>query len=84
MTKVNCTVSSCEFWGRGNLCHAEQILVKNNFSTYSGDNRVEFGEEFHSLPEAGGSSQTLCETMRPKQSDDFDTIFKDTPGLGMN
>lgn len=32
MTKVKCTVDSCEYWGEGQVCQANQILVKNDIS----------------------------------------------------
>jgi hypothetical protein len=30
MTRVRCTVDSCEFWSEGQVCRAETIWVKNN------------------------------------------------------
>ena len=32
MTKVKCTVDSCEFWGVGQVCNAGEIWVKNDIT----------------------------------------------------
>ena len=37
MTKVRCTVESCEFWGRGDYCTADEIQVNNNFAADEDD-----------------------------------------------
>lgn len=54
MTKVKCTVDSCEFWGKEQICTAEEIWVKNDITGDPDDfanhfinaSRVEFTEEF--------------------------------------
>lgn len=54
MTKVKCTVDSCEFWGEGQDCTADQIWVKNDITGDRYDfanhfinaSSVEFSEEF--------------------------------------
>lgn len=30
MPKVYCTVNNCHYWGSGNLCMANQILITND------------------------------------------------------
>lgn len=82
MTEVRCTVSSCEFWGEGNYCTASKIWVKNNFAGDADDDlfrgtAYEFAEEpggevkkkspGSGAREASTSSQTCCETMRPRE-----------------
>lgn len=32
MTKVKCTVDSCEFWGEEQVCLADEIWVKNDIT----------------------------------------------------
>jgi hypothetical protein len=32
MPKVKCTVDSCEFWGKGQVCTADEIWVKNDIT----------------------------------------------------
>lgn len=32
MTDVRCTVDSCSYWGRGDVCLAESIRVKSNMA----------------------------------------------------
>jgi hypothetical protein len=54
MTKVKCTVDSCEFWGEGQICTADEIWVKNDITGDPDDfpnhfinaSSVEFSEEF--------------------------------------
>jgi hypothetical protein len=55
MTKVKCTVNSCEFWGEGQACTAEEIWVRNDISGDPVDfhhhlinaSPVEFGQDFN-------------------------------------
>ncbi|MGE5557786.1 MAG: DUF1540 domain-containing protein [Bacillota bacterium] len=54
MPKVKCTVDSCEFWGEGQVCNADEIWVKNDITGDPDDfanhfinaSQVEFSEEF--------------------------------------
>lgn len=75
MTKVNCSVNSCEFWGQGNICTAEAISVKKEAGGDLGEGLygMEYADEL-GIIDAGyeednymaeTSSQTCCETMRP-------------------
>jgi hypothetical protein len=32
VTKVKCTVDNCEYWGEGQVCQADQIMVRNDIS----------------------------------------------------
>jgi hypothetical protein len=53
MTNVKCTVDSCEYWGEGQVCQANQILVKNDIAGdtdqfanhYVNASMTEFGDE---------------------------------------
>lgn len=81
-TEVRCTVHSCEFWGKGDYCTADQIWVMNNLAPAEDDDfffdpTLELGDEPGTERVKGGpgvgdaaadtSHQTCCETMRPKK-----------------
>ncbi len=84
MTKVNCTIEGCQYWGQGNVCHANEILVNTNAADdaiFNDD--TEFAAELE--PGVAGdymngfaSAQTKCETMRPR--DDFNYAGSFFPG----
>ncbi|HPU00632.1 MAG: DUF1540 domain-containing protein [Firmicutes bacterium] len=80
MTEVRCTVKSCHYWDEGDYCTAETIWVKNNFAGDADDElfrgtAYEFAKEPGTEGKEGSrgeknastSSQTCCETMRPKK-----------------
>ncbi len=54
MTKVRCTVDSCQFWGKDQFCTAEQIWVRNDIcgdadqiqDHFINATQVEFGKDF--------------------------------------
>jgi hypothetical protein len=79
MTKVKCTVNSCDYWGEGQICNAEEIWVKNDisgdseqFSQHYLNAEMEMGADFDNQTfknaVAKTSPQTCCETMRLKKS----------------
>ncbi len=45
MTKVRCQVNSCYYWGKGEICQAENILVNNNTYDETGNLGADFIEE---------------------------------------
>ena len=57
---VKCEVDSCHYWGKGNKCNAEQILV-NYKDSISGGSDVEFGM----MGNKKSTDSTCCETFRP-------------------
>ncbi len=76
MTDVKCKVSSCHYWGHGDICQADSIMVDYN-------HRQTFGMEMGSLDlddrtgkssvtantgNATKSEETLCKTFRPKDN----------------
>lgn len=68
---VKCSVSNCTYWGEGNDCNAEMIMVeidrhaKTNFSTeFAG----EIGYDSNHKDTAQSSSATCCHTFKPKQA----------------
>jgi hypothetical protein len=81
MTKVKCTVNSCAFWGQGQICNADEILVRNDisgdadqFSQHFLNADLEAGADFDNQmfqknAVAHTSPQTCCDTMRPKKKE---------------
>jgi len=65
MSKINCTVNSCTYWGKGDICEADAIMVRNNKG--SADN-MEIGTMGGMSP--GTSAETMCETFKPKARED--------------
>jgi hypothetical protein len=61
--QILCTVNSCFYYGSGDKCKAEKIMVKNNETTLR-DTRMEIGSIGG---EASNSCQTLCHTFIPKE-----------------
>lgn len=62
--QIHCTVSSCFYWGQGDMCAANKIMVKNNPNTVKNTN-MEVGSMG---AQAIHSHQTFCETFVPKAS----------------
>lgn len=72
MPKVKCSVESCEYWGEGQVCLADSIMVNNDLMGDLDDETLyaydaEFaGEYMEGAHLAETSTQTCCETMRLK------------------
>ncbi len=73
MTKVNCTVDTCIYWGEGQICKAGEIWVKNNTDQIEGamSTLTEISGELGTMDRRGRrtskantSRETCCETMR--------------------
>jgi len=76
LPEVRCAVKSCDYWGKGEVCKADQIWVKHNTigaAAPMGASRTadtEFAEELvggTKEREARTSRQTQCETMKPRE-----------------
>ena len=66
--EVKCTVSNCLFHKKGNLCGAEKIEI--NIDQIKNKDITEFASDFYleSVPEeATHSTETFCNTFRPKK-----------------
>ncbi|HEU5138777.1 MAG TPA: DUF1540 domain-containing protein [Bacillales bacterium] len=67
MPIVKCNVSNCMFWGEGNNCEADSILVEidahaeNDFQMNDG---ALIGVADH-IDEADDSAETCCHTFQP-------------------
>ncbi|MFB7138898.1 MULTISPECIES: DUF1540 domain-containing protein [unclassified Bacillus (in: firmicutes)] len=69
MPEIRCSVANCNFWGQGNFCQADSILVQTEAYEYSNDvdltiqNAVLDGQITTSAVHSG---ETCCHTFRPK------------------
>ncbi|MFC0558079.1 DUF1540 domain-containing protein [Halalkalibacter alkalisediminis] len=67
---VKCNVANCTFWGDGNRCQADSILVEIDAHA-NRDYNMEAGEEFYEKAEHKDKAQeikeTCCHTFRPKE-----------------
>ncbi len=61
--QIRCTVSSCYYYGAGDNCVAEEIMVRSNPATL-GNANMEVGAMG---VEARTSNHTLCETFIPQE-----------------
>ena len=71
MTEVKCSVDSCTYWGKGNVCKADSILVKSSPAPgadqfFASEFAEELGGEGRKKKPADTSSETCCETFRPR------------------
>ncbi|MGZ9585035.1 DUF1540 domain-containing protein [Paenibacillus marinisediminis] len=65
---VRCSVANCNFWGEGNFCQANSIMIDiDKHATKS--MREEFAGELGNLHQdiASTSSVTCCQTFVPKK-----------------
>lgn len=74
MSTIRCAVKSCHYWGEGEYCSADQIWVKNDvfirdtgmeIGAIGGKDRTEMKKEGKNAKE---SSETFCETFKPKET----------------
>ncbi|HYK73331.1 MAG TPA: DUF1540 domain-containing protein [Pseudoneobacillus sp.] len=62
--EVSCSISNCTFYGQGNICTAEKIMVDmDNHARYDTEMSSEFGEKNHT-DEAKHSAETCCKTFK--------------------
>ncbi|MGE5575891.1 MAG: DUF1540 domain-containing protein [Syntrophothermus sp.] len=61
MTSVNCTVSDCTYWGKGNICDAGEITVTSDTAA---NTMMEVGEIGKTPSKT--SAATSCKTFKPK------------------
>lgn len=62
--EIYCTVNSCYYYGTGDACKAQKIMVRNNPATL-GNTNMEIGTLGGQAKE---SNHTLCETFIPKEN----------------
>jgi hypothetical protein len=64
--EVSCAISNCTYYGEGNVCTAEKIMVElDNHSRYDTEMSSELSEKNHQ-DNAINSAATCCKTFKPK------------------
>ncbi len=82
MTKVRCTVDSCQFWGKDQFCTADQIWVRNDIcgdadeveSHFINATEVEFGKDFTESEKVGPKVSLQSETAKTSPQTCCDTM----------
>ncbi|MEH7087009.1 DUF1540 domain-containing protein [Neobacillus drentensis] len=65
--EVACSIANCSFYGEGNVCTADKIMVEiDNHARYDTEFSSELGEKNH-VDTAGTSAETCCKTFKPKK-----------------
>jgi len=70
--QIGCIVSDCYYYGKGNKCKADKILVTtDNFAAYNQEADMSFEMAGELSPqEAGNSTKTNCLTYKPANAVD--------------
>ncbi|WP_209124096.1 DUF1540 domain-containing protein [Alkalihalobacillus sp. BA299] len=64
--EVSCAISNCSFYGEGNICTVEKIMVElDAHARYDTEMSSELSEKNH-IDKAGHSAETCCKTFKPK------------------
>jgi hypothetical protein len=64
---VKCSVSNCNFWGKGNNCMASEIIVDvDQHASFNAEMADELGSNHHDT--ASTSAVTCCKTFKPKNA----------------
>lgn len=68
-TIVKCSVANCTYWGEGNNCNADMIMVEVD-SHARANFKEEFAGEYEHATEhkdkASTSAETCCHTFKPR------------------
>ncbi|BBH21259.1 hypothetical protein Back11_26040 [Paenibacillus baekrokdamisoli] len=66
---VSCSVANCSFWGQGNQCNADQIMIDiDSHANNNGDTEFAaegFGHEHKD--KAVNQAETCCHTFKAKE-----------------
>lgn len=67
--EVYCTVNSCDYWGQGNHCFAQKILVASDAAAAQWNDAVD-APQASTLPgtPVHNCESTCCKTFRPRNS----------------
>lgn len=65
---VKCSVANCQYWGQGNDCKADAIMIEVDKHANMKFDAEFAGESFDSehKDSADGSAGTCCHTFKPK------------------
>ncbi|MBW7454503.1 DUF1540 domain-containing protein [Paenibacillus sepulcri] len=66
---VSCSVANCSFWGQGNQCNADQIMIDIDSHAHTNLDSEFAGEHFQASHQdnATESASTCCHTFKPKE-----------------
>ncbi|WP_139491335.1 DUF1540 domain-containing protein [Brevibacillus dissolubilis] len=69
MPVVKCAVANCTYWGEGNNCQADMIMVEvdgHANKQFDAEFAGEFGYDSQHKDAAKSSAETCCHTFKPK------------------
>lgn len=71
MPDVKCSVSNCSYWGKGNLCQADAIMIEIDKHSEANFYAEFAGESFDTehQDQASSSRNTCCHTFKPREVD---------------
>lgn len=64
--EVSCSIANCTFYGEGNVCKADKIMVEHD--AHASGYNTEFSRELtdkNHKDEVYSSAQTCCKTFKP-------------------
>ncbi|MEO3947421.1 DUF1540 domain-containing protein [Gorillibacterium sp. CAU 1737] len=66
---VKCSVANCQYWGQGNNCQADAIMIEIDQHADAKFDAEFAGESFDSehKDHAANSANTCCHTFKPKK-----------------
>lgn len=69
MPEVKCAVSNCEYWAKGNQCHADAIMIEIDQHANARFDTEFAGESFDSEHKdaARNVANTCCHTFEPRK-----------------
>ncbi|MGD8192252.1 DUF1540 domain-containing protein [Brevibacillus ginsengisoli] len=71
MPQVKCSVSNCSYWGQGNNCQADMIMVeidKHSKTKYNTEFADEYGYDSKHHDTASSAAHTCCHTFKAKNA----------------
>lgn len=67
MPEVKCAVANCAYWGQGNSCNADKILIEVDQHAHAKFD-AEFSDEFENHKDAASDVRnTCCHTFKGKK-----------------
>ncbi|HHX96426.1 MAG TPA: DUF1540 domain-containing protein [Clostridia bacterium] len=67
---IHCLVHDCHYWGQGNKCEAEEILIATDSFGHSQPDSIDCEMAQELTPKSAGTCMaTCCKTYVPKGSD---------------
>ncbi|MCF8012254.1 MAG: DUF1540 domain-containing protein [Clostridiales bacterium] len=68
MSEVYCTVNDCHYWGQGNVCKANKILVASDDFGDSQPDQIDatMASQYSPTPSKGSCMSTCCKSYVPR------------------